>query len=155
MTKAFAIKDYLDRMTYSSCTIEVSSEAMLTLDQALDELTSCDLLIDATANSVATSVLAHAARITGMTMLAACLQNDGETQRVDVIPPLSGPQMPESPRRARSTPAMYEGGCGSPISPTPPHAVIEAAAMTAAHAVGLLTGVPVSPDGELLDRVTL
>jgi len=153
MNKGHAIKHYLDGTTYSSCTIEASSMAMLTLEQALDALNSCDLLIDATASSVATSVLAHAARITGTTILAACLQNDGETQRVDVIPPLSGQPIPQSPQRGSSAPAIYEGGCGSPVSPTPPYAVIEAAAMTVAHAVGVLTRAPLSPNGELRDRV--
>ncbi|WP_404385900.1 ThiF family adenylyltransferase [Knoellia locipacati] len=155
MAKGSAIKDYLDRTTYSHCTIEVSSTAMLTLEQALHALRSCHLLIDATANSVATSVLAHAARITGTSILAACLQNDGQTQRVDVIPPMSGSPIPPTLQRASVAPALYEGGCGSPVSPTPPHAVIEAAAMTVAHAVGFLTRSHVSTNGELRDRAAL
>lgn len=152
MTKGSAIKDYLDGTSYSRCQIEVSSARMWTLEQAMTALNSCDLLIDATASSVATSVLGHAARITGKHMLAACLQNDGDAQRVDVIPPLSGSAIAPTPTRASAAPVIYEGGCGSPVSPTPPHAVMEAAAMTVAHAIGLLTDEPLSLNGELRDR---
>lgn len=154
MTKGAAIRDYLNRTTYSFCRIEVSTTMILTMEQALKALNSCDLLIDATASSVATSVLGHAARVTGKHMLAACLQNDGEAKRVDVIPPLSGQAMGPTLQRASATPAIYEGGCGSPISQTPAYAVMEAAAMTVAHAIGLLTGEPLSPNGELRDRGT-
>jgi len=152
MRKSEAIKDYLNGTSYSHCRIEVETTPMLTLEEGLHALNSCDLVIDATASSVATSVLGHAARITGKPMIAACLQNDGESQRVDVIPPLSGPAMDATPQRRSDVPVMYEGGCGSPVSPTPPYAVIEAAAMTVAHAVGLLTHEPLSPNGELRDR---
>jgi hypothetical protein len=152
MTKGAAIKDYLDAAPYSRCEIEVSPTGIWTVEQASVALGSCDLLIDATANSVASGVLAHAARITGTPLLAACLQNNGETQRVDVIPPLAGASIPPTPQRTTTMPTLYEGGCGSPVSPTPPHAVLEAAAMTVAHAVGLLTDQPLSPNGEFRDR---
>ena len=152
MSKGSAIKDYLDGTTYSRCQITASPTVMRTLDQALAALASCDLVIDATANSVATNVLSHAARITRKPMLAACLQNDGETRRVDVIPPLAGSAIPPTVLRPSRIPMAFESGCGSPVSPTPPHAVLEVAAMAAAHAVGLLTGEPLTPNGELRDR---
>lgn len=44
---------------------------------------------------------------------------------------------------------VFEGGCGEPVSPTPPFAVAEAAAMAVRHIVGYLTGEPASPAGEV------
>jgi hypothetical protein len=45
-------------------------------------------------------------------------------------------------------PEVFEAGCGEPVSPTPPHAVAEAAATAVRHIIGILTGTPVSDAGE-------
>jgi hypothetical protein len=83
-------------------------------------------------------------------VLSAALQNDGETYRIDVLPPLDEAAMlPQSAIYVhRQAPELFEAGCGSPVSPTPPHAVIEAAAATVRHAIVLLVNRPLHPAGE-------
>ncbi|CAM5743054.1 hypothetical protein SALBM311S_02531 [Streptomyces alboniger] len=82
--------------------------------------------------------------------LSAALQNDGRTYRIDVLPPLdaAAPLPPSTTTADTQAPPLFEAGCGSPISPTPPHAVIEAAAATVRHAIGLLVDRPLHPAGE-------
>lgn len=111
-----------------------------------------DLVVDATADGAVTAMLTDAADATGCRLLTACIQNEGRTQRVDVVPPLNGADsLPPTTLRSPTVPEAFEAGCGEPVSPTPPHAVIETAAMTIRHAIGHLTGQPPHPAGELRD----
>jgi molybdopterin/thiamine biosynthesis adenylyltransferase len=110
-----------------------------------------DLVINATADFSVTAILAAAARATDTTILSTAMQNEGQTFRIDVVPPLdAADELPDSARaRPQGDAAYREAGCGSPISPTSPHAVIEAAAATARHAVAMLAGQPIHPAGEV------
>ncbi len=150
LTKARAVRQIIGG---KGSPVEITHrKGMLRTTQDADELISeHDLVIDATADGSASALLRYAAEERGAHILSVCIQNDGTTLRVDIVPPLAGASpLPESPRRPNLTPA-YEGGCGSPVSPTPPHAVSETAAMAARHACALLTGHPVHPSGELRD----
>lgn len=121
-------------------------------DQAVSLLDGHDLVIDATANGAATMLLADAARTSGMHCLSVCLLNDGGAARVDVLPPLSGEPLQPTPIEdpgAGST--HFETGCDDPISPTPPDAVLQAAALAARHAVGILVGSPLHGAGEVME----
>lgn len=127
--------------------------SLRTPQHADDLLVAHDLVLDATADGSASALLRYAAEERGVHVLSVCVQNDGQTLRVDVVPPLDGAgPLPETVRRPSTAVAAYEGGCGSPVSPTPPHAVVEAAAMAARHACGLLAGAPLSPSGEIRDN---
>lgn len=110
-----------------------------------------DLVIDCTADHPTTLLLQLTATALGKHFLASVIQNDGDTFRIDVLPPLNGAeQTPDSARPRRLDAVdLFEAGCGSPISPTPPYVVMEAAAATVRHAVGLLSGAPQSPAGEV------
>jgi hypothetical protein len=122
--------------------------------QALAAVAEHDLVVDATGSGSVTAMLHEAARIVGKTVLTVCVQNDGDVVRVDLLPPVHGDPLPRtSPARGRQ-PAFYEAGCGDPVSPTPPHAVVHAAALAARHAVGLLTGQPLHPAGEIVTTTT-
>jgi hypothetical protein len=77
------------------------------------------------------------------------LQNEGKTFRVDVLPPIGGADPLPSSDRGEQVTAVYEAGCGSPVSLTPPPAVAEAAAAAARHAIATLTGAPLSAAGEI------
>jgi hypothetical protein len=80
---------------------------------------------------------------------SVCTQNDGDSVRVDLLPPLAGAiPLPETTQRDSRPPEMYEGGCGSPVSPTPPYAVAEAAALAVRHACALLLEAPLNSAGE-------
>jgi len=118
---------------------------------ALELLTDHDLVINATADFAVTAALRTAAEATGRTFVSAALQNAGDTVRIDLLPPLNGAaSLPSSSRRPEpNVPDVFEPGCGSPVSPTAPYAVLEAAGLTARHAIGLLVGRPVDPAGEI------
>lgn len=145
--KSLAVADHIQRAhgTDSSYILDA-----LTLPaQAIAAVEEYDLVVDATGSGSVTAMLHEAARITGKTVLTVCVQNDGDVVRVDLLPPIQGGPLPRtSPARDRR-PAFYESGCGDPVSPTPPHAVVHAAALAARHAVGLLTGKPLHPAGEI------
>jgi hypothetical protein len=110
-----------------------------------------DLVVNATADFATTALLHLTAEALDTHILSAALQNDGATYRIDVLPPLGNAE-PLPPSDADATSAqqlLFDSGCGSPISPTPPHAVIEAAAATVRHAIGLLVDRPLHPAGEV------
>lgn len=129
---------------------QVEAAQMDACDPALISrlLRDCDLVINATADFSVTALLQAAAIDAGRHALSICIQNAGLTLRLDVLPPISGVALRNSARPG-DPPDYFEAGCGSPISPTPPQAVIEAAAVAARHAVGYLIGTPLDPAGEV------
>jgi len=133
----------------------VRGALVLTDQSAYELLQNHDLVIDATAAFPVTALLHAAAEAEGLHVISVALQNEGETLRIDVLPPLSGESLPESNNFHRTSAAVnFEAGCGSPVSPTPPFAVVEAAAVAVRHAVGILVDRPLHPAGEVrnLDR---
>jgi hypothetical protein len=125
------------------------NEPLIEPSAARDLLSKHDLVIDATADGAVTTLLGHAAEDSDRVVLSVCTQNDGDSVRVDLLPPLSGAiPLPETTERGSRQPEMYEGGCGSPVSPTPPYAVAEAAALAVRYACGLLLGDPLNNAGE-------
>ena len=110
---------------------------VITLDDAVDLVRTHQVVLDATASARASSLLAVAAdemgRGTGHTVVSVCAQRDGQVIRVD--------RMPLRPTEAHLPPLplvdgtanLREGGCGSPVSPTPPGTVLTAAEL--AHRV--------------------
>lgn len=151
-SKAQAVKSHLvARSEIHPDSINLIETALSTGAEAVDLLNEHDLVINATADFATTALLHVAAESIGTRILSAALQNTGATYRIDVLPPLDGatPQ-PSSTIAARSPSAeVFEAGCGSPISPTPPVAVIEAAAATVRHAIGLILKSPLNPAGEV------
>lgn len=121
--------------------------------EVMSLLEEVDLIINATADFSVTALLKAVARASGTNVLSSAIQNQGRTIRIDVLPPLSGSDpLPASHMDVSGDfveSEFFEAGCGSPVSPTAPYTAIEAAAVTARHAVGLLTGVPVDPSGEV------
>lgn len=152
LSKAVAVKNHLvEAHGLDPARIDAQVEAVATLDAALDLLRDHDLVINATADFATTALFRKIAEALGVTLLSSVIQNDGNTFRVDVLPPLAGgTSLPGSASTfARPTRVFFESGCGTPISPTPPHAVVEAAAATVRHAVGLLLNDPVHLSGEV------
>lgn len=152
LPKATAVKNHLMKAhDLEPSQIEVQTEAVTAGDTAIELLRGHDLVINATADFSITALFRKAAEALNTNLLSTALKNDGNTYRIDVLPPLGGassiPDSTWSP--ARPGLSFFEAGCGSPISPTPPHAVIEAAAATVRHAVGLLLDDPVHPAGEV------
>lgn len=151
LPKAEAVKRHLVRHNeVPAAGIETVNSALTSGADAVEYLRSHDLVVNATADFSTTALLHVCARTVGTRVLSAALQNDGETYRIDVLPPLGdAAPLPLSTTGAdAAAPQLFEAGCGSPISPTPPHAVIEAAAATVRHAIGLLVDRPLHPAGE-------
>jgi hypothetical protein len=151
LAKAEAVKRHLVRHNEAPAAgINTINSALTSGADAVEHLRNHDLVVNATADFATTALLHVCARTVGTRVLSAALQNDGETYRIDVLPPLDGAvPLPLSTTGADTVaPPQFEAGCGSPISPTPPHAVIEAAAATVRHAIGLLVDRPLHPAGE-------
>ncbi|WP_232065760.1 ThiF family adenylyltransferase [Mycobacterium heidelbergense] len=131
--------------------IAVINNALASDDSAAELMQDHSLVINATADFATTALLHLTAEALNTHILSAALQNDGATYRIDVLPALGGadPLPPSDTGAASAHQPLFESGCGSPISPTPPHAVIEAAAATVRHAIGLLVEQPLHPAGEV------
>jgi molybdopterin/thiamine biosynthesis adenylyltransferase len=152
LPKGKAVKDHLvARTEIAAADIEVVNDRLTSGDEAVELLRTHDLLINTTADFSTTALLHVTAQSLGTRVLSAALQNDGATYRIDVLPPLDGatPHPPSALDVNQTGVETFEAGCGSPISPTPPYAVIEAAAATVRHAIGLLVDRPLHPAGEV------
>ena len=117
-------------------------------DEVMTLLSKHDLVVDASADFSVTAMIHHEAARIGSHAISAALQNSGKTARIDVLPPLNGEPLPSTAQPNAKDEGYFEAGCGSPISPSTPQAVIETAAIGARHAIGLLTNTPIMRAGE-------
>ena len=153
-SKVEAVKQHLVvRSGIAAADIAVIDETLTSGDEAVELLSGHDLVVNATADFTTTALLHVTAQALSKRIVSAAIQNDGTSYRIDVLPPLDGadPLPPSSVTGDRIVPGLFEAGCGSPVSPTPPYAVIEAAAATVRHAIGLLVERPLHPAGEARD----
>lgn len=158
LPKVTAVKQHLvARHEIAADDIEERDETVSSGDVAMELLTSHDLVVDASADFATTALLHVAARSARTRIISASIQYDGATYRVDLLPPLEGadPLPSSGVDVAHQQPAVFEAGCGSPISPTPPHVAVEAASVTVRHVTGLLIERPVHPSGEVRTLVDL
>ena len=97
-------------------------------DLAFQLFTECDLIVDATADGGATGLLEHLAQVTGKVFVKAALHRDGAILRVDRFGPGTAVErLAPIPSLSNDGPALREAGCGDPVSPAPPGAVLAAA----------------------------
>jgi molybdopterin/thiamine biosynthesis adenylyltransferase len=135
--KTHAVRDCLARVDTNVHGVKGQAQPLLRLDDAIALVRDHDVVLDATGNARASSLLTTAAWAVGPglghVVVAACVQRDGDVLRVDRLP-LRG--------KERYLPALpllddaahpREQGCGGPVSPAPPGAVIAAAEL--AHRV--------------------
>lgn len=151
MPKVDAVKQQLTRHDPSLANdVAVVREPLTTGAEATELIADHDLVVDATADFATTALLHLTAASMGARILSAAILNEGATCRIDVLPPLGDADpLPTSMSTDPVNPSTYEAGCGSPISATPPHAVIEAAAVTVGHIIGILADRPLHPAGEV------
>lgn len=157
LSKVEAVRQHLImRNEILDADVEVIDEALTSGGKAADLLRSHDLVVNATADFATTALLRVTAESLVMRIVSAAIQNDATSYRIDLLPPLddADPLPPSTSDADRKTPEMFEAGCGSPISPTSPYTVIEAAAATVRHAIGLLVERPLHPAGELRNLPT-
>jgi molybdopterin/thiamine biosynthesis adenylyltransferase len=151
-SKVAAVRDMLAGRYGADAAGVVADPTALTDPRGLPELLGgFDLAIDATADSIASALLAMVAPHIQVRIMSVCLQREGAVIRVDHFPQPAGATniapavaaLPYDPDAAR------EAGCGEPVSRTPPSAVVEAAAVACRHAVAVLLGTPALPPTEL------
>ena len=133
--KVTAVREVLTKARPASiCTITTQHGRVTSLTEACDLLGSADLVVDATADSTASALLAAAARAGAGRVVSVAVLADGYAVRVDHWPaPPSGPLA--DPVLPSVTPGVYETGCSSPVSTPPPAAVWEAAAVGTRHVI--------------------
>lgn len=116
-----------------------------------------DLVIDATANFSCTALLRAAAQATGKQIVSGCIQNGGQTARVDILPPHPNQQAVSDSRLPvridQTAPNLFEPGCSSPVSPATPQIVNLAAAMTSHYAVEVLAGKSMATAGQVIQFI--
>lgn len=153
-SKVEAVKDHIvARSGIPPASIRMTDETLISGHKVIKLLTDHDLVVDATADFATTALLHVTAQALSKRILSSVIQNHGTSYRIDVLPPLDGADLlpPSSVADEQSAPEVFDAGCGSPISPTPPYAVVEAAAATVRHIIGLLINRPLHPSGEARD----
>lgn len=145
--KVHAVEAHMKSSGVLGATKTETRAAYLSANEAGPLLIEYDLVIDATANASITRALATASQLTGRPFLTICIQRDGAAVRLDRYPMLPGEehQLPLAAPPGIPLAVGYEGGCGDPISPTPPYSCTAAAAVAASAAIATLVGVQFSP----------
>jgi ThiF family protein len=130
-SKPDAVLECLARVDSDVAAVKVQPWHLTKWDDALTLVRDHDVVLDATGNPRASSLLATAAQIVGPglghSVVTVCVQRDGDVLRADRMPPRGADRyLPALPLLDDSAHAR-ERGCGSPVSPASPGAVIAAA----------------------------
>lgn len=149
LRKVDAVRSRLKAIDPDVSGVATNSCPLLTLADALAMVRDHDVVLDATANARASSLLASAvhriASGSGHSVVSVCVQRDGDVLRVDRLPPRDGEQyLPPLPL-LDDTDHPREHGCGNPASPAPPGAVIAAAELAHQVVVDEATGARTLP----------
>jgi molybdopterin/thiamine biosynthesis adenylyltransferase len=153
LSKPDAVKRMIEPRAFTSTNVVSVSTGLPELREVAGVFTEHDVVIDASASGDVTPALIAAAKAGERNLVSVCVQEEGGVVRVDITPPLHGDPIEEtllSPPSSRDE-LRFEAGCGDPVSQTPAFAVYEAAALAARHAIGLLTGSPISAAGSVRD----
>lgn len=125
-----------------------TATAVRGLNEAVQLLRDQDLVVDCTGDRLTWQLLLAAAKIAGRSFLHVAVIGHGQVARIDICPPLEGTDPVAESVVQPLAATEWEAGCGDPVSPTPPTAVAETAAMGARFAIRMLAGEPVPPAGE-------
>lgn len=143
--KPHAVKCVLDQHRPQP-NITTDTSCILDHEAAQSAFADVDLVIDAAGHAWATALLSHEAARSGTPLLITYIQRAGGVVRMDRAPLTAGEtygaEIPPSPTEPEP---LIASGCGDPVSPTPPHAVVAAAAATVPVALGLLRGQHIEP----------
>lgn len=118
------------------------------LGDAVNLLREHDLVVDCTGDRLTWQLLLAASGIAERRFLHVAVEGHGQYGRVDVCPPFDGAAALPADGVQLLALAEREGGCGDPVSPTPPVAAFETAAIGARLAIRILAGEPIPPAGE-------
>jgi len=153
--KVLAIKEKLGLLGLDTSGVNYLYKVVNNPSQVLEMVDRHDLVIDATADMRATSLLVWAAEEKKTDMITVCLQRNGGVARVDRYP-LFGDDETHLPALeiAPGQKPRYEAGCGSPVSTTPPLSVFKAAALGTQITLDALSPIQYLPATiiEVIDR---
>ncbi len=140
--KVEAVKEILDKAYGGLVDVAVDGHHLRTPDEAERHLVDSDLVIDTTALLSTTRMLEDLANALNRPLIAVYIQRDGGVVRVDRSPLRDGESRLETlpPLSDSKRVLLREGGCGNPVSPTPPSSVLAAASLGCRAATDILTG---------------
>lgn len=138
-SKVEAVRRSLAKIDPDTSTVTVDASNVWTLEQAVALLQCHSLVVDATGSARASSLLSTAAELTGVVVVSACVQRDGDVVRADRMPlRASETYLPPLTRADDNHPR--ERGCDSPVSLTPPGAVVAAAELACRVVIDEVSG---------------
>lgn len=138
--KVEAVRRALAKVDPNTSTVTVQASGVWTLEQALALLQCHDLVVDATGSARASSLLSRAAQITDQVVVSACVQRDGDVVRVDRMPLRTSETYLPQLTKVDDDDQPRERGCGSPVSLTPPGAVLAAAELACRVVIDEVSG---------------
>lgn len=140
--KPEAVKDHLvnSKIADEQAITAVNSDLAGSVESVGDLFARHDVVVDATGDGPATSLIGTASKVLGKPAVTVCVQRGGTVSRVDRFPLGEGeshavPLPPGGPEVE-----LREAGCGDPVSPAPPWVCSHAAARAAGMAADLLSG---------------
>lgn len=138
--KVDAVRDHLVRteLIHPTC-VTTDTSPLRSAERTEELLTGHDLVIDCSANGPASALLLTASVVLNRPVVSVCLQRNGTVARVDRSPLRDGEHHAQAVEAGGPETDLREGGCGDPVSPTPPWACSAAAARAVAMAVDLLS----------------
>ncbi len=138
--KVAAVKAMVDeRGNPGAVEIKANFERLTNLRTAVGLLDGADLVVDATGDGAAAQLLLEAVRfaVHQSAFLSVAVEGAGQFARVELVPTPAG-EASLSIAGVEPFDPLISGGCGSPISPTPPSAVLATAGLAARCSLALL-----------------
>jgi molybdopterin/thiamine biosynthesis adenylyltransferase len=145
MYKVHAVRSRLTLRGLDASQINAVIGRISTSDQAYQIFQEHDVVVDATGSDGTTSLLTWMSTTTDTPLVSVCLQRQGALARVDRYPLRSGESHLPAVHDTDSGPMLREPGCGQPVSPTPPSAVVCAAELATRVVLDELEDVPSLP----------
>ncbi|MCU7731092.1 ThiF family adenylyltransferase [Actinoplanes sp. KI2] len=136
--KVVAATRHLADLGFDTTGVEPRHDRLTTPQQTVTLLREHDLIIDATGDSRASSLLIWASNTVQRTVISVCVERHGGIIRVDRFP-LRGHEQHDRPIPGQGDNQATEHGCDDPVSLTPPTAVIAAAQLACRVAIDDLT----------------
>ncbi len=145
-SKVVAVRMRLEATGLAVDSVDMQSVLLHDPEQALALVADHDLVVDATAAAKATALLRWAAESTGKSVVSVCVQRQGGIARVDRFPLRDSESHLEAVAHVQGDDQqLYEQGCGSPVSTTPPLAVVKAATTACQVVFDELAAAPTLP----------
>lgn len=147
LTKADATRDHLVLRGSIDRDSILTAGSIATPEDARRVVTSHYMTVDATASETATGMLIAAAADSYARLVSVCIIGQGEFIRVDRWPLRADESHDPAPVLTPTTSAaIYEAGCGDPVSPTPPYVAQAAGALGVRYIVDIIRdGIEGSP----------